>query len=343
MLEACFQDLVTWMAGRFGKGVYHAAALYRQVFRQGRLAPEELEQFSLSGDLAKRVKKEIRFRLPELADRVSEDGVTKMVFRLADGVRIESVIIPMATHFTLCVSTQAGCRMGCRFCRTGQMGFVRNLEAGEIVGQVLAAKTWLGYEIRNLVFMGMGEPLDNFDNFVKAVKVLEDQRGLNIAKGRMTVSTAGLVDGIYALAAEGLSPLKLAVSLNAPEDDLRSYLMPLNRRHRLRELIRALQAYPLPPKGHILIEYVLIEGVNDSREHADQLADLVRYLPAKVNLIACNPDPRGSFRPPPAKVLEAFRQTLVENGIFVRVRSSKGRGILAACGQLGRPAATAVC
>ncbi len=337
ILAARFHDLVAWMETCCGKGVYHAAAVYRQVFRQGRLAPEELEQFASSGQLAARVKKTVGFRLPELADRVSEQGVTKLVFRLADGVQIESVVIPMANHFTLCVSTQAGCRMGCRFCRTGQMGFVRNLTAGEIVGQVLAARIRLGFDVRNLVFMGMGEPLDNFDHFVKAVQVLEDQRGLDIAKRRMTVSTAGLVDAIYALAGRRWSQLKLAVSLNAPDDRLRSYLMPVNRRWPLAELIRAMQAYPLPVKGHILVEYVLIHGVNDSLGYADRLAGLLQGLPVKVNLIACNPGAEAGFAPPPDQVMESFRRRLVAHKIFVRVRSSKGCGILAACGQLGRP------
>lgn len=336
------------MEARFGKGAYHAAAVYRQVFRRGRLAPEDLAEFGPSGQLAGRVKAGICFRLPELADSFSEQGVTKLVFRLADGVRIESVVIPMATHFTLCVSTQAGCRMGCRFCRTGQMGFVRNLTTEEIVGQVLAARAVLGFDVRNLVFMGMGEPLDNFGHFTRAVRVLEDQRGLDIAKRRMTVSTVGLVDMIYALAGRRWSRLKLAVSLNAPDDRLRSYLMPVNRRWPLAELIRALRSYPLPAKGHILVEYVLINGLNDSPEHAGRLAALVEGLPVKVNLIACNPVPEAGFEPPPDQVIDNFRRRLVENKVFVRVRSSKGCGILAACGQLGRvpakrPAATVVC
>ncbi len=223
--------------------------------------------------------------------------------------------------------------MGCRFCRTGQMGLLRNLTVAEIVGQVLAARIE-GFDIRNLVFMGMGEPLDNYANFIQAVRVLEDQRGLNIAKKRMTVSTAGLVERINALARLGWTGLKLAVSLNAPDDRLRSFLMPVNRRYPLKSLIACLGNYPLPPKGRILLEYVLISGINDSDAHADALSLLVSSLPVKVNLIAYNPGANDCFKRPSEARLEAFRDRLVTRKVFVRIRSSKGCGILAACGQL---------
>jgi 23S rRNA (adenine2503-C2)-methyltransferase len=215
------------------------------------------------------------------------------------------------------------------------MGLQRQLTPAEIVAQVYTVKVAMGYNVRNVVFMGMGEPLDNFDNVMQALQVLSDQRGLNIAERRITLSTAGLVDGIERLIALNRPQLKLAVSLNAPCDAVRDTIMPINRRYPLTQLKRALKAVPLGRGNALFMEYVLIKGINDRPQHAAQLADYLRDLPAKLNLIAYNPRRQSPFEAPSAGDLARFQQTLIDNKIFVRVRGSKGGAIWAACGQLG--------
>jgi 23S rRNA (adenine2503-C2)-methyltransferase len=270
-----------------------------------------------------------------MVDRAAADGVVKLVFGLTDGLRIETVVIPMANHATVCISSQVGCAMGCRFCRTGRMGWRRNLTAAEIVSQVFAVKVQMGYAIRNVVFMGMGEPLDNFENVKQATDVLSDQRGLDIALRHITISTVGLPEGIRRLAALNWPQLKLAVSLNASNDDLRGRLMPVNRRYPLESLKEALRQYPLARGNALFMEYVLIKGVNDDPQCAAALAAFFRGLNVKLNLIAYNPNSGSPFEAPTEADLERFHQALVDQRIFVRRRSSKGAGILAACGQLG--------
>jgi 23S rRNA (adenine2503-C2)-methyltransferase len=278
--------------------------------------------------------------------RRREGGVLKFVQRLADGELVESVIVPMREkeagkgRFTLCLSTQAGCRMGCIFCATGRMGFRRDLTPAEIVGQVRAAEA-LGVRPANLVFMGMGEPLDNFDNWAASVQELITSRpgpaGRPAAYStkQMIVSTCGVVPGMDRLAALGRRRLVLAVSLNAPNDALRSQLMPVNRRWPLEELRAALLRFA--PRGRIFMaEYVLFRGLNDRREHAAELAAWLRPFRACVNLIGYNPVPGapGGFEPPSAAEVERFRRWLQEDGQYARRRETKGRRIRAACGQL---------
>jgi 23S rRNA (adenine2503-C2)-methyltransferase len=228
--------------------------------------------------------------------------------------------------------------MGCVFCRTGAYGLIRNLAADEIVGQVYAARHVLGRKVDNIVFMGMGEPLDNFDGVAQAIRVLSDQRGLNIAHSRMTVSTAGLPAGIRRLGAQAWPTLHLAISLNAANDDLRSQLMPINRRYPLAVLRQALHSYPLRNKAVLLIEYVLLKGVNDAPAQAVELARFLDGLPVRVNVIRYNPGPCGPFERPTEDDCRRFCNWLAGEGLFVRVRASHGRSILAACGQLGGPA-----
>ncbi|MGD9018154.1 MAG: 23S rRNA (adenine(2503)-C(2))-methyltransferase RlmN, partial [Desulfobacterales bacterium] len=271
-----------------------------------------------------------------IADQKVDGGVTKVIFRLSDGHHIETVIVPMDRYATVCVSSQVGCRMGCRFCETAAIGFRRNLSASEIVYQVFAARHHLEVPVKNIVFMGMGEPLDNVDAVIKAIDVVKDQRGLNIAERNITLSTSGRIDGIQYLAGIRRPHIRIAVSLNAPNDDVRSKLMPINRRYPMAPLKDALLGYPLKPDNHIVIEYVLIDGVNDLACHADELADYLSGLPVKVNLIPCNPGPASPYQPPPAEAIESFRKRLVANRLFVRMRRTKGRALMAACGQLGR-------
>jgi 23S rRNA (adenine2503-C2)-methyltransferase len=335
LLGLTYGQLAALFRQRYGKGPFHAAALYRAFFQ----APEpdlgNLDAFAASPRLRERVCGDLETALPRVVDRIAAEGVVKLVFGLGDGLRVETVVIPMANHTTVCISSQVGCAMGCRFCRTGRMGLRRNLTAAEIVAQVYTVKVLMGAPVRNVVFMGMGEPLDNFDNVVQAIDVISDQRGLDIALRHITLSTVGLPGGIRRLAALGWPQLKLAVSLNAPDDGLRDRLMPVNRRHPLESVKQSLRRYPLAKGNSIFMEYVLIRGVNDDPRFAVDLAAFFQGLDIKLNLIAFNPSEGSPFEAPYEEDLERFHRALIDQRIFVRRRSSKGAGILAACGQLG--------
>jgi 23S rRNA (adenine2503-C2)-methyltransferase len=320
---------------RYGKGAFYAASLYRAFFSVADPDSAIMPTEGAGPALRALIQKELVIRLPRVVRRFASQGVTKLVFELTDGQRVESVIIPMANHATVCISSQVGCRMGCRFCRTGRMGWRRNLTAAEIVAQVFMVKVRFQIPVRNVVFMGMGEPLDNFAAVVQAVRVLEDQRGLNIAKRHITISTVGLPEAIGRLAAINWPQLNLAVSLNAPNDDIRSELMPINGRYPMAALKEALDAYILSGGRALFVEYVLIKGINDDPGLAVPLATYLKGLPVKLNLIALNPGPQSVFQAPDPGAVERFRRALVEQGIFVRLRSAKGAGIHAACGQLG--------
>ena len=331
-------ELAASLHEAWGKGIFHAAAVYRQVFKRGNPDIAAAPELFSAPVLAREIQLAFDLKTPYISDMVEQDGVTKIVFNLADGLLVEAVWIPMPRRSTLCISSQAGCRMGCIFCRTGSRGLHRNLSPEEIVGQVYAVRHSLGRTIDNIVFMGMGEPLDNFDNVVQAIRVLSDQHGLDIAQSHMTVSTAGLPDGIRRLGELGWPRLNLALSLNAATDALRSQLMPVNRSHPLASLKQALQAYPLRKKGVFFIEYVLLKGINDGKEHAEQLARFLEGLPVRVNVIGYNPGSEAQIESPGEQDCKLFCTWLAREGVFVRMRSSRGQGVLAACGQLGGPA-----
>jgi 23S rRNA (adenine2503-C2)-methyltransferase len=335
ILAHTFETLCQALRRQYGGGQEAAKAIMRQVYRRGSTRLDEEPTLARRPELARRLATAIDLSLPEVAARQREGDTTKLVFRLEDGEQIESVLVPMARYTTICVSSQVGCRMGCAFCHTGTLGLVRQLSVTEMVAQVYWAKLVAAVPIRNVVFMGMGEPLDNFDNLARAIAVISDQRGLDIAPRHITVSTVGLGDGIRRLAALNQPLLQLAVSLNAPNDALRSRLMPINRSMPLADLQALLSAYPLHPKNALLISYVLIPGVNDGDSHAEQLARFVAPLRAKVNLIPLNPRPQTGLRAPDAAELERFRALLVARKVFVRRRAPKGQAIMAACGQLG--------
>jgi 23S rRNA (adenine2503-C2)-methyltransferase len=320
---------------RYGRGAFHATALYRSFYQNANLRLHELDAFAASPALRRRIESDLSSPMPSVVESIEHDGVTKLAFCLHDGARVEAVVIPMANHATVCVSCQVGCRMGCRFCETARIGWRRDLTVDEIVAQVYIVKVRMQIDVRNVVFMGMGEPLDNFDTVMQAIRVLEDQRGLDIAKRRMTLSTVGLAPAIRRLAVRQGPQLKLAVSLNAPNDTLRSRLMPVNERYPMPVLKEALADYPLARGNALLMEYVLIRGVNDRPEHAVLLADYLRGLPAKLNLIPYNPLRQSPYEAPTGQEMEAFRQRLTEQRIFVRLRRSRGARIGAACGQLG--------
>jgi 23S rRNA (adenine2503-C2)-methyltransferase len=265
----------------------------------------------------------------------SRDGSEKLVLRLADGRTVHSVLMPDGDRLALCLSTQVGCGFGCTFCFTGTMGLVRNLSAGEILGQVFAARELLapGARLTHIVFMGMGEPLANYAATVKALRVLTDAEGFGFSPRRITVSTVGLVQGIERLAGENLR-VNLAISLHAPTDEVRSRLMPVNRGWGLDELLAACRRFPLPVRQRITFEYVLLDGMNDSVQDARQLARRLSGLKAKVNLIPFNAWEGSEFRRPSGERIAAFQRVLLDAGITATIRWSKGEDVGAACGQL---------
>lgn len=278
--------------------------------------------------------------LPRIVERrPSSDGSTKLMLEARDGRRFEAVHMPRATRnprTTLCISSQVGCAMACTFCATGTMGIVRNLTAGEIVGQVLVLMHELGPTAGqqiNLVFMGMGEPLHNLAHVARAIRVLCDPAGLGLSERRITVSTSGLVPGIEKLAALPVRPL-LAVSLNASTDEARSKVMPVNRAFPLARLKEALKAWPLRPKERITLEYVLLLGENDSDEDAKRIAAFARGLSCHVNLIPMNEHGASVFRRPDEERVLRFGKLLVDEGVLVTIRNSRGQDVGAACGQL---------
>jgi 23S rRNA (adenine2503-C2)-methyltransferase len=300
--------------------------------------------------------------VPAISRRQECDGVLKYCLDVPRGcagppLQTESVIIPMHSYrgsrwHTLCVSSQVGCRMGCTFCETARMGLVRNLTAAEIVSQYLVARNLMMERgapsakpyryflsgIQNLVFMGMGEPLDNFDEVIQAIRVLSEPNGINFPHAQITVSTVGRIDGLRRLAQLNWPNLRLAISLNAPDDRLREQLMPVNKAMPLAELRRALLEYPLARRGLFMIEYVLIRGVNDAQPHARAAAEWCRGLRCVVNLIPYNPQRDATYEAPDDATIVRFAAELRRRNVFVKRRLTKGRDLLGACGQLGTPA-----
>lgn len=274
----------------------------------------------------------------ERVETSKRDGTRKFLWTLHDGQSVESVLLLQEGRTTACISTQVGCALGCSFCATGQSGFTRDLSCGEITGQFLAMESALGEPIDNLVFMGMGEPLLNLESFLKAVRNLNHPKMRALGIRRMAVSTAGVVPGILALAELNLG-LKLAISLHASDNLLRSRLMPVNRRYPIEELFTALRYFQEKTGDRVSIEYMLLDGVNDSTAQAMALVARVKGLKCFVNLIPWNAT-CGEFRKPSQKNVERFREILVSKGIEVEVRRERGDDINAACGQLRREAGT---
>lgn len=265
--------------------------------------------------------------------QTASDTTEKFAYRLADGQIIESVLIPEEKHWTICVSSQVGCAMGCRFCCTATLGFKRNLTPGEILAQVLIPmQRYPGRLFRNIVVMGMGEPLLNYTNVVQAVRILSDEQGPDISTRRITISTCGIVPQLRTLWED--THVGLAVSLNAAIDEKRTALMPINARYPLAGLMEALKAFPLPPRRRITIEYVMLGGVNDSLVDAKALVKVLHGVRSKVNLIPFNPWPGAPFVAPDPGVVLAFQAYLKERDFSVLIRRERGRDIQAACGQL---------
>ncbi len=319
----------------FGKGRQHAAKLYSEWFRKGHVrdVAEWAEPQAIA--LVEKMIEKTCFSFPEMS-AVREEGETaKFLLKFSDGLESESVLIPMEAGTTICISSQIGCKMGCAFCETGKMGLVRHLSCEEIVAQIFCARFVLGREVRNIVFMGMGEPFDNYDVVMRAVNVLMDAGGLQFGPSRITISTSGRVDAILRMAKEADPALNLAVSVNAPSDAIRNRIMPINREWNMAELKEAMLKYCEHPRREILAEYVLLEGINDSLESADMLAEYLRGIRVKVNLIPYNPQRRDRFAPPAMEQRVLFLQRMRAAGYNTLLRGTKGQQIMAACGQLG--------
>jgi len=319
-----------------GEPRYRAGQLYSWIF----------QKFARSFDDMSNLPKSLRQRLIDegytigraQVGRMAEsiDGTRKLSVRLDDGAAVETVLIPMGDRqFTQCLSSQVGCALDCKFCYTGKMGLSRNLSPGEIVDQVILAKRALPDDCRisHLVYMGMGEPLHNFDGVIQSIHQICHPDGLGYSHKRVTVSTSGLIPAIKKLG--DTVPVNLAISLNASNDAVRDQIMPINKTYNLDKLMTALKAYPLPPRRKMTMEYVLLGGVNDEIEHAMELTRLLRGLRVRINLIPWNPFDGPEYKRPEEAKVRAFQRLLLDKGYTVTVRVTKGLDIDAACGQLG--------
>ncbi|MDR2612099.1 MAG: 23S rRNA (adenine(2503)-C(2))-methyltransferase RlmN [Deltaproteobacteria bacterium] len=323
------------LAESLGERPYRGRQLAAWLFRKGAAAFSEMTDVSLRCREALAARAEIGPALAEMARDGSPDGAVKTLWRLPDGLRTESVLIPDGERRTLCVSSQAGCAVGCLFCRTGAMGLRRNLTQGEILGQVLPCRraTPGGTPVTNLVFMGMGEPFHNLANVRRALRILNDPEFMAFPRRQTTLSTIGVVPALRSLTASDLKT-SLAVSLNSPFQEERDRLMPGARAHPLAELREALRDLPLRKGRRVTLAYVLLGGVNDTPAHAEALARWAGGLRAKINLIPFNPWPGAPFRRPSEGAAEAFRGVLTGRGLTALTRRSYGREVAAACGQL---------
>jgi 23S rRNA (adenine2503-C2)-methyltransferase len=344
-----------------GQPRYRAIQVFRWIHQKGELDPSRMTDLpaELRSALAERG---LRPEAEALGIERAPDGTRKLLVGFPDGGRVECVVIPMTrlgtddadvsagddddeeegdvptgpTRVTLCISTQIGCAMGCVFCASGRAGLKRGLEAGEIVSQVLLAKRELspGEQLKNLVFMGMGEPLHHYDETARALRLLTHPDGGGMSPRRITVSTVGLVPALKRLGEDFGGKVGLAVSLHAPDDRTRESIVPMNRRYPVAELVQALRDYPLPRRRRITIEYTLIDGVNDGDSHADELARLLRGIPVKVNVIPMNPVEGSPLKASPPGRVQRFQAKLTRAGYSCFVRTRRGSAVNAACGQL---------
>ncbi|MCH9627340.1 MAG: Dual-specificity RNA methyltransferase RlmN [Chlamydiales bacterium] len=325
------------MSAKLGKGAEHARLLYREWMREGTHEGKD-PHFKTGAALLSALMTLTDFSTLPLIKQGNEKQTEKYLLKTEDGLEVEMVALPMPAGYTLCISSQVGCRMGCAFCETGKMGLLRSLRADEIVSQVYQAKHTLGLNVRNIVFMGMGEPFDNYDEVMQAIDILTDVNGLALGPSRISVSTSGVVPAIYRFIEEADPALNLAVSINSPTDAVRNRLMPVNHKHDMAALKEAMEAYCAHPRRKILAEYVLIQGKTDGIEDADALAAYLKGLKVTVNLIPYNPQSRDRFSPPDARTVDAFAARMRSHGYLTFVRGAKGQQIMAACGQLGNRA-----
>lgn len=325
-LEQTLEDL--------GRPRFHARQIFQWVYKRG--ITDFAQMSDLGRDLRSRLAAACTIATPEVVRKeVSEDGTTKFLLRLADGKHIESVFIPDTPSMTFCLSTQVGCAMTCAFCLTGKMGIDRSLTAGEIAGQVRVLARELGMLERrfNIVLMGMGEPLHNYEATMKALRILADEHGFAMSGRRMTLSTVGVLPALERLATEPLMP-NLAISLHSTTEEQRDLLVPINRKYGLKELLDACRRFPLKRRERITFEYVMLQGVNDTPEDARRLVRLLSGIRGKVNLLPLNEAAGIPFERPSDDRVNTFARMLSEHGVTVSVRKSRGRDIRAACGQL---------
>lgn len=323
---------------KYGIKEFHATSLFSWVYKKAEFDPEKMT--NIPNKLREYVSEELSLKTLDIADeQKSTDGTIKWLFKLEDGNEIESVYIPEKKRATLCISSQVGCTLNCKFCFTGTQKLVKNLSAGEIVNQVYTAKKLLGdfngeqKQITNIVFMGMGEPLLNYDNVKKSCEILLETNGFYYGRRKITLSTSGIVPAIIKAAAE--IKVALAVSYHATDDETRTKIMPINKKYNLAELNASLKEYQEKTGGRkITLEYVMLDGVNDSDEHAENLVKLSKELFIKANLIPFNPWPTCLFSTSKTKRIHEFANYLQKNGIESPIRRPRGKDILAACGQL---------
>lgn len=343
LLDFDLDGLAAFCEG-LGEKRFRATQLFRWIHQRG------ARDFAQMSDLAKSLREKLAVHariegLSVISSHESGDGTIKWLFDVGGGNAVEAVFIPEDERGTLCISSQAGCAVGCRFCATGHQGFARNLGTGEIVGQLWFAEHFLRAHLQsservisNVVMMGMGEPLQNYSALVPALRVMLDDHGYGLSRRRVTVSTSGMVRNIDKLAHD--CPVALAVSLHAPNDELRDHLVPLNRKHCLEDLLDACKRYlEHAPRDFITFEYCMLDGVNDQPEHARQLIELVKHhggtgIACKFNLIPFNPFPESGLTRSPHKQVLAFAKLLSDAGIVTTVRKTRGDDIAAACGQL---------
>lgn len=329
--DLSFSDLEHLVQGH-GKEKFRAHQIFKWVYIHG------VYDFDQMTNLSKALREELRslleFRLPqEVEFRQSVDGTQKYLFDVGDGRTVESVLIPSDQRRTLCVSSEVGCNMACTFCYTGKQKLKKRLTAGQIIGQLLQVmkRQEEGKNVTNIVFMGMGEPLDNCEEVFKAISVMHDDRGINLSRRKITVSTSGLVDQMPLVAEAGV---RLAVSLNAPNDEIRNEIMPINRKYPLEVLMEACRTHAKETRDRVTFEYVLLKDLNDQVQHARQVYQWVKDVPCKVNLIPFNEHPDSGYLRPGSNKTFAFQKYLLDRGIHTTVRKTMGRDIFAACGQL---------
>ncbi len=345
-----------------GKGACQAAHLYNAILKKGlgvskkTASPceyafelfnikESISSFSNADHLWKKMSDTLLLgcsSLMTIEKQLTEGNTTKLLFRAADGYEIESVVIPMKNKETLCISSQVGCRMACAFCETGRMGLLRNLTVSEIVQQVFITRHVLGIPIKNIVFMGMGEPFDNYESVIQSAKVLMDANGLGFGRKNITISTSGRVHEIRRFTQDSshLPMPNLAISLNGASNGLRTFLMPHNRKDSLEKLFEAVSEYITVTQKDVLFAYVLLKGINDSVAHADEVASYLLPLQKhiRLNVIPYNPQSHDKFQPPSDEVIDQFIERVRFHGLRVLIRRTKGRSIMAGCGQLGNVA-----
>ena len=342
LLGLDLEGLVQWCA-QLGEKRFRATQLFRWIHQKG------VADFELMSDLAKSLREKLAAHatvqaLPVIKQHISADGTIKWLFDVGEGNAVETVFIPETDRGTLCISSQAGCAVGCRFCSTGHQGFSRNLHTDEIVAQLWFAEHFLRRHLQtdervisNVVMMGMGEPLQNYGELIPALKTMLDDHAYGLSRRRLTVSTSGVVSRIDRLAQD--CPVALAVSLHASNDALRDKLVPLNKKYPLAELMESCQRYlQYAPRDFITFEYVMLDGINDQPQHANELIELVRSHGTgawcKFNLIPFNPFPNSDLRRSPSRTVDTFARQLSDAGIVTTVRKTRGDDIDAACGQL---------